>query len=94
MKKMNEPMSTPRSFDEAWKSIKVMNPGCSTEDAMREAVKDYPGLHAVMLEKSAPKSASQIERERTADALLDHVAAAKRAGMPLDAYMRDRGILK
>ena len=91
--KMKPPISTPRSFAEAWKGIKLVN-NCSTEDAMREAVKDYPGLHAVMLEKSAPKSASQIERERTADALLDHVAAAKRAGMPLDAYMRDRGILK
>jgi hypothetical protein len=92
--KMNDPMSTPRSFDEAWKGIKTMNPGCSTEDAMKQAVRDFPSLHAVMLEKSAPKGAAQVERERTADALLSHAAAAKRAGMPLDAYMRDRGILK
>ena len=93
MKKMNDPMSTPRSFDEAWKGIKTMNPGCSTEDAMKQAVRDYPGLHATMLEKAAPKSAAQIERDKVADRVLAHVEEAKKAGVSIGDHLKSKGIM-
>jgi len=41
-------VSGPASFDEAWQAIKSEK-GCSTEDAMKQAVRKHPDLHSAMI---------------------------------------------
>ncbi len=41
-------VSGPKTFTEAWQSIKDRE-GCTTESAMKQAVRDYPALHKLFI---------------------------------------------
>lgn len=49
----NSQVKGPADFTEAWKAIK-QELGCSTEKAMKKAVKAYPDLHSTFLKQPAP----------------------------------------
>ena len=87
------PTNTPQNFNAAVNTIRTMNPGCSTEDAMKAAVRKYPELHAAYLKLPGSKTEAELNRERVADAVQEHVAAAKKEGVSLGYYLKKHGIM-